>query len=79
MDPYSIQVNQCKRLKIINANNTNDINIYSIVCPICSDHRIVNYSAFKKHVDSKKHRIGLTIWYNQNTSSCDEENILEIG
>ncbi len=80
MDPYTIQANNMKRAKVLDNRKfttENNPNTYDFVCDICKT--CVSYDNIRNHPKGKKHRIGLTMWYNQNTSTCDEENVLQIG
>ena len=80
-DPYTETCNNMKRAKILDSRkytSENNPNTYDIVCPYCKT--TVSYSNFKNHESrSKNHLISKTIWFNQNTSECDEENVLQIG
>ena len=80
-DLYTELCNNAKRAKILDNRKyttENNPNTYDIICPFCKT--CVSYSNFRNHESkSKKHSISRTIWYNQNTTECDPENVLQIG
>ncbi len=79
-DPYTIQVNNMKRAKILDNRKyttENNENTYDIICEFCKT--TVSYDNMRKHgKTSKKHKIALTIWMNKNSIDYNHENVLQI-
>ena len=80
MDPYTEACNVTKRNKILDNRKftiNNNENTYDIICPFCKT--VVGYDNMRNHEKGKKHAIARTMWYNQNSTDYDHENVLQIG